>query len=55
MQSRSQTKYHDHWSGNGTSAQAKSPRARLARSLPVVVGKVYEHHIGMALHSAANL
>ena len=30
-------------------------RARLARSLPVVVGKGYEHHIGKALHSAANL
>ena len=30
--------------------------ARLARSLPVVVGTVqYEHHIGKALHSAANL
>ena len=29
--------------------------ARLARSLPVVVGKVYEHHTGKALHSAANL
>ena len=25
------------------------------RSLPVVVGKVYEHHIGKTLHSAANL
>ena len=31
------------------------PRARLARSLPVVVGKVCEHHIGKALNSAANL
>ena len=30
-------------------------RARLARSLPVVVGKVCEHHIGKALNSAANL
>ena len=28
---------------------------RLARSLPVVVGKVYEHNVGKALHSAANL
>ena len=31
------------------------PRTRLARSLPVVVGKVYEHNIGKALNSAANL
>ena len=30
-------------------------RARLARSLPVVVGKVCEHHTGKALNSAANL
>ena len=30
-------------------------RAQLAQSLPVVVGKVYEHHTGKALHSAANL
>ena len=30
-------------------------RARLARSLPIVVGKVCEHHIGKALNSAANL
>ena len=27
----------------------------LARSLPVVVDKVYEHHTGKALHPAANL
>ena len=27
----------------------------LARSLPVVVDKVYEHHTGKALNSAANL
>ena len=27
----------------------------LAQSLPVIVDKVYEHHIGKALHSAANL
>ena len=30
-------------------------RARLAWSLPVVVGKVCEHHTGKALNSAANL
>ena len=30
-------------------------RARLARSLPVVVGKVCEHYTGKALNSAANL
>ena len=44
-----------HWSRNETSAQTSSPRAQLARSLPVV-GKVtvYEHHIGKVLHSAAN-
>ena len=35
-------------SGSETSTQ-------LARSLPVVVGKVYEHRTGKALHSAANL
>ena len=29
--------------------------AQLVLSLPVVVGKVYEHHIGKVLHSAANL
>ena len=29
--------------------------ARLARSLPVVLDKVYEHHTDKALHSAANL
>ena len=29
--------------------------ARLARSLPVVVGKVCEHHMGKALSSAASL
>ena len=27
----------------------------LARSLPIVVDKVYEHHTGKALNSAANL
>ena len=31
------------------------PRARPARSLPVVMGKVYEHHTSKVLHSAANL
>ena len=31
------------------------PHAQLAQSLPVVVGKVCEHHIGKALNSAANL
>ena len=31
------------------------PRARLARFLPVVVGKICEHHTGKALDSAANL
>ena len=30
-------------------------RMRLAWSLPIVVSKVYEHHIGKALHSAANI
>ena len=30
-------------------------RSRLAQSLPIVVGKAYEYHIGKALHSAANL
>ena len=43
--------------GLGTTLVHKGnePRARLARSLPVVVGKVCEHHIGKALNSAANL
>ena len=27
----------------------------LAQSLPIVVDKVYEHHTGKVLHSAANL
>ena len=35
--------------------KGNEPRARLARSLPVVVGKVCEHHTGKALNSAANL
>ena len=35
--------------------KGNEPRVRLARSLPVVVGKVCEHHIGKALNSAANL
>ena len=38
-----------------TSKITSWPRARLARCLPVVVGKVYEHHTGKVLHSAANL
>ena len=52
--SRSQARYHAHWSGNDTSAQEINC-ARLAQALPVVVGKVYEHHIGEALHSPTNL
>ena len=52
--SRSQAKYHAHWSGNDTSAQAELT-ARGWHGLPTVVGKIYEHHIGKALHSAANL
>ena len=35
--------------------KGNEPRARLAQSLPIVVGKVYEHHIGKALNSAAKL
>ena len=35
--------------------KGKEPHARLARSLPVVVGRVCEHHTGKALNSAANL
>ena len=35
--------------------KGNQPRARLARSLPVVVGKVCEHYTGKALNSAANL
>ena len=45
--------------GLGTTLVYKGnePHVRLARSLPVVFGKVYEHHIhvGEALNSAANL
>ena len=43
--------------GLGTTLVHKGnePHARLARSLPVVEGKVYERHIGKALNSAANL
>ena len=38
-----------------TSKIASWPCALLAQSLPVIVGKVYEHRIGKALHSVANL
>ena len=43
--------------GLGTTLVHKGnePHVRLARSLPIVVGKVCEHHIGKALNSAANL
>ena len=52
---RSQAKYRAHWSGNDTNASSKINCMQLAQSLTVVVGKVYEYHIGKALHSAANL
>ena len=35
--------------------KGNEPHVRLARSLPVVVGKVCEHHTGKVLNSAANL
>ena len=43
--------------GLGTTLVLKGnePHARLARSLPVVVGKVCEHHTSKALNSVANL
>ena len=44
--------------GLGTTLSTREmsePRARLAGSLPVVVGKVCEHYTGKALNSAANL
>ena len=44
------------WERHGAWFKGNEPCARLARSLPVVVGlKVCEHHIGKALNSAANL
>ena len=56
-QSHSQTKDHDHWCGSETSHKrnhelASGQYTLLAQSFPIVVGKVYEHHIGKALHSA---
>ena len=44
-----------HLLGSTTDGKGNEPRARLARSLPVVVGKVCEHYTGKALNSAANL
>ena len=61
MQSHSQTQYHGYWFGSETSAHRKLrveqtvSMARLARSLPVVVGKAHGHHVGNALHSVAYL
>ena len=66
---RSLAKYHVHWPNTTFIGQiprslvwerylvhkGNEPRARLARSLPVVVGKVCEHSTGKALNSAANL
>ena len=39
----------------GTRLRELTTGTALARSLPVVVVKVYEHHTGKALHSTANL
>ena len=38
-----------------TSENREFTGTALARSLPVVVDKVYEHYTGKALHPAANL
>ena len=58
MKSRSQTKDHGHWSGNETSTQANRQQAVCMAGMvfsPAALGKVYEYHIGKALHSAAYL
>ena len=57
MQSRSQTENHGHCSGNETSAQSRACwlYARLAQSVPVVVGKAYGHYVGKELYSVAYL
>ena len=53
---------HSHYSGNETIVLTQKSRALivylyawLARSIPVVVGKVYGHHIGKKLYSIAYL
>ena len=52
---------HTQWSGSEIIVQGKlevdqqAVCAQLAQSLPIVVDKVYEHHIGKALHSATYL
>ena len=49
------TNWEQDWCTREIVRALTSTTRRLERSLPVVVGKAHGHHVGKALHSAANL